>query len=239
MLKFNRDMKWRARLNALRNYRINVDMLGGLHIDKSLKKEFYRKAIHLSSLWIPLVIYFSTTSFAKTLFAVLLLMDFVVEYANYRRQSWARWLFAKLFARTLREKETIRASFQATGSMYVLAAALMCTVLFSKPIAIISLTVMLISDTAAALFGKACGTRKLYKNKSLEGTAAFFMSALFVNMVCCSIYQFGVMSVIACLLATFAEMYEDKIGIDDNFSIPLSVGGVLTLSELAGKYAIL
>ncbi len=239
MLNFNRNIKWRSRLNSLRSYRININMLGNLHIDKSLKKEFYRKAIHLSSLWIPLVIYFAETSVSELLFAILLLLDLVIEYANYRRLPWARWLFARLFARTLREKETVRASFQATGSMYVLAAALMCTVLFSKPIAIISLTVMLISDTAAALFGKAYGTRKLYKNKSLEGTAAFFMSALFVNMICNSIYPFGVTSVFACLLATFAEMYEDKFGIDDNFSIPLSIGVVLTLSELAGNYAFL
>ncbi len=232
MLKFNRNVQWKKRLNSLRNYLINPAGYVGLHIDKSLKKEFYRKAIHLSSLWIPLFIYLAHSGVSVALFAFLLLGDVIVEYANYRRYLWARWIFARFFAKTLRNKETVRARFQPTGSMYVLAAAIICTVLFSKPVAVIALTVMLISDTAAALFGKAYGTRKLYKSKSIEGTAAFFMSALGVNMLCAFFYPFNVVSVIACLMATLAEMYEDKLDIDDNFSIPLAVGLVLTFGNL-------
>lgn len=74
----------------------------------------------------------------------------------------------------LRNKETTHGKFQVSGSLYVLLAAIACTLLFPQPVAVISLSVMLISDTSAALFGKAYGTRKLYKNKSLEGTVAFF-----------------------------------------------------------------
>ena len=203
-----------------------------IQIDKSLKKEFYRKGIHLSSLWIPLVIYFMHPGFSVSLFALLLLGDVVLEYANYKKYPWARQIFGALFAKTLRNKETVHARFQATGSMYVLAAAILCTILFSRPVAVIALSVMLVSDTAAALFGKAYGSRKLYKNKSLEGTTAFFMSALLVNMVLSPIFPFNVASVIACLAATFAEMFEDKLDIDDNFSIPLVVGALLTFLNL-------
>ena len=203
-----------------------------IQIDKSLKKEFYRKSIHLSSLWIPLVIYFMHPGFSVSLFALLLLGDVALEYANYKKYPWARQIFGMLFAKTLRNKETVHARFQATGSMYVLAAAILCTILFSRSVAVIALSVMLVSDTAAALFGKAYGSRKLYKNKSLEGTTAFFMSALLVNMVLSPIFPFNVASVIACLAATFAEMFEDKLDIDDNFSIPLVVGALLTFLNL-------
>ena len=203
-----------------------------IQIDKSLKKEFYRKSIHLSSLWIPLVIYFMHPGFCVSMFALLLLGDVALEYANYKKYPWARQIFGMLFAKTLRNKETVHARFQATGSMYVLAAAILCTILFSRSVAVIALSVMLVSDTAAALFGKAYGSRKLYKNKSLEGTTAFFMSALLVNMVLSPIFPFNVASVIACLAATFAEMFEDKLDIDDNFSIPLVVGALLTFLNL-------
>ena len=232
MLKFNRNVKWKNRLSFLKNYRFNPEAFLRIQIDKSLKKEFYRKSIHLSSLWIPLVIYFMHPGFCVSMFALLLLGDVALEYANYKKYPWARQIFGMLFAKTLRNKETVHARFQATGSMYVLAAAILCTILFSRSVAVIALSVMLVSDTAAALFGKAYGSRKLYKNKSLEGTTAFFMSALLVNMVLSPIFPFNVASVIACLAATFAEMFEDKLDIDDNFSIPLVVGALLTFLNL-------
>lgn len=198
------------------------------HIDKSLKKELYRKAIHLSSLWIPALIYFAHTGISILLFALLLTGDVIIEYANHKRYPWARKTFGMMFFKTMRNKEMVKTKFQASGSMYVLAAAIICTLLFSKQIAVIALTVMLISDTCAALFGKAYGTRKLYKSKSLEGSLAFFLSALIINMLYEPIFHFTYASVLACVGATFAELYEDKLEIDDNFSVSLTIGTVLT-----------
>jgi dolichol kinase len=88
---------------------------------------------------------------------------------------------------------------------------------------------MLISDTLAALIGKACGQRKIYKNKSLEGTCAFFVSALIIMILFNPIYTFTYASVIACFFAVFMELYEDWFELDDNFSIPLVIGFILTI----------
>lgn len=200
-----------------------------INLDKSYKKEIYRKAIHLSSLWIPALIYFVHPGISILLFSILFVGDAVLEYGNYRKWRWARKTFGNLFFKTLRNKETKKLYFQVSGSLYVLLAAIACTLLFSKPIALVSMTVMLISDTMAALVGKACGTRKIYHNKSMEGTIAFFLSALFINMIYNPILTFTYASVIACVVATAAEVYEDKIEIDDNLSIPLFVGIVLTI----------
>ena len=43
------------------------------------------------------------------------------------------------------------------------------------------------------------------------------------------LFHFTYAGVIACLAATAAEVYEDKIEIDDNLSIPLFIGIILTL----------
>ena len=128
-----------------------------LHIpaNKSFRRELARKSIHLSSLWIPALIYFAHPGVSIMLFAILFLGDALLEYGNFKKWRWARRTFGLLFFKTLRNKERIRTKFQVSGSMYVLAAAIICTLLFSKPIAAIALTVMLISDTCAALFGKA------------------------------------------------------------------------------------
>ena len=202
-----------------------------LHIpaNKSFRRELARKSIHLSSLWIPALIYFAHPGVSIMLFAILFLGDALLEYGNFKKWRWARRTFGLLFFKTLRNKERIRTKFQVSGSMYVLAAAIICTLLFSKPIAAIALTVMLISDTCAALFGKAFGTRKLYKSKSLEGTVAFFLSALLINMLYEPVFHFTYAGVIACAAATLAEMFEDKLEIDDNLSIPLFVGIILSL----------
>lgn len=196
---------------------------------KNLKKELYRKSIHLSSLWIPLFIYFVHPGVSIVFFSLLFVGNVLIEYGNYKKYPWARRTFGSLFFRMLRNKETTHGKFQVSGSLYVLLAAIACTLLFPQPVAVISLSVMLISDTSAALFGKAYGTRKLNKNKSLEGTVAFFLSALIVNMLCEPIYHFTYAGVIACAAASFAEMFEDKLEVDDNLSIPLVVGTVLVI----------
>ena len=218
--------------NKLSRSPLNPKVLASdLHIDvnKSFKKELARKLIHLSSLWIPALIYFVQPSISIIVFSAIFVGDVILEYGNYKKWRWARRTFGLLFFKTLRNKERIRTKFQVSGSMYVLAAAIICTLLFSKPIAAIALTVMLISDTCAALFGKAFGTRKLYKSKSLEGTVAFFLSALLINMLYEPVFHFTYAGVIACAAATLAEMFEDKLEIDDNLSIPLFVGIILSL----------
>ncbi len=224
-----KKLTWKLRFNRanLRFKNIADDL--NIDINKSFKKELFRKSIHLSSLWIPACIYFIHPGLSIIIFSLLFVLDALLEYGNYKKWRWARRTFGVLFFKTLRNKERKRTRFQVSGSLYVLLAAVACTFLFTKPIAVIALTVMLISDTCAALFGKAYGTRKLRASKSLEGTTAFFISALFVMMIYNPIFPVTYASISACVFATLAEMYEDKIEIDDNLSIPLFVGITLSL----------
>lgn len=197
--------------------------------NKSFRQEVSRKLIHLSSLWIPAFIYFVPQNISITFFAFILSGDALLEYGNYKRWRWARRTFGVLFYRTLRSKELVHDHFEATGSLYVLSAAILCPLMFSQTVATIALTIMLTSDTCAALFGKAFGTRKLYKKKSLEGTSAFFLCTLLVLMLYTPIYPVTYASIIAAFLATLCEMFEDKLEIDDNLSVPLEIGIILTL----------
>ena len=218
--------------NKLRNSALNPNVLAAdLHIDvnKSFKKECLRKLIHLSSLWIPALIYFVEAPICIIIFATIFLGDIILEYGNYKKWHWARKTFGLLFYRALRNKELKRNKLQLSGGAYVMLAAIACTLLFQPNIAVVALSVMLISDTCAAIFGKAYGTRKLYKHKSLEGTTAFFVSALVIMVLCNIILPVTYASIIAACVATMAEVYEDKIEIDDNLSIPLSIGAILTL----------
>ena len=132
-----------------------------INVDKSIKKEFQRKAVHLSSLWVPSAIYFVPEVLLLPTLIIILCGNIALEYANFKRYRWARKSFGALFFRMLREKETARQNFQFTGSVYVLASAILCMCLFSKAVAVIAMTVMLISDSAAALIGRTFGKIKI------------------------------------------------------------------------------
>ena len=199
-----------------------------LKISKTIKKELYRKALHLSSLWIPLFIYLAHPGVSIIFFSTLFIGNAIIEYGNYKKYPWARKTFGNIFFRILRNKETTHGRFQISGSLYVILAAIGCTLMFSKSVAVISLSVMLVSDTVAAIIGKLYGQRKIYKHKTLEGSLAFFLSALLINMLCEPIYHFTYAGVIASIVATFTEIFEDKVDIDDNLSIPVVVGVILS-----------
>ena len=198
-------------------------------VPKDYRHEVYRKGIHLSSLWIPAVIYFGGTLVASSIFLLLIAGELLLEYGNYKKWRWARILFSLPFLPVLRSSERQHQHFTVTGGVYVLASSLLCTLLFSNTVAAISITVMLISDTLAALVGKAVGQRKIYKNKSLEGSVAFFVSALIIMMLFNPLRTFTYASVIACFAAMFMELFEQWFELDDNFSVTLVIGIVLTL----------
>lgn len=197
-------------------------------LKKDVKKEFKRKLIHLSSLWIPLVVYILHPSQSLFLFSTLFIADAILEYGNFKKWGWARFLFGKFFTATLRRSETNKSKFIQSGSLYVLMAAMACSLLFPKPIAVLALIIMLVSDTCAALVGKTYGIRKIRNSKTLEGTSAFFLSSLLIMIAFNPLYPVSYASIIACMAATLAELFEDKLEIDDNLSISLSVGIVLS-----------
>lgn len=204
-------------------------MLAGL--SKSLQTELYRKAVHLSSLWMPLLILKTEQNTGITLFLFLFLGELAAEYAAYKKTPLAGSLFRRMFFKTLRPKEIISAKFVPSGATYVLAAALICSVCFTKTAAAAALAVMLVSDTCAALTGKFFGSFRFANGKSAEGTSAFFISALAVLAAVAPACPLPAL-VIAAGLATTVEFFEANLKIDDNFSIPLTTGFVLNLFYL-------
>lgn len=200
-----------------------------LEIEKSYKQELYRKLVHLSSLWIPALIYFTPRYISVSVFSIILFGNIFLEYGNYKKWPLVRKTFGSLIFKILRSNERKRSHFQVSGSVYVMLAATLCTLLFIKPIAIVALTTMLFADTAASLVGKAHGTHKIRNKKTYEGSTAFFVTALVINFLYAPLLPFTIVSVIACCIATLAELYEDRINIDDNLSVPLSIGIILTI----------
>lgn len=196
---------------------------------KSLKTELYRKAIHLSSLWMPLLILSTNRNVCIILFSALLCINVIFEYAAFQKFPLIGSWFRRLFIKTLRTKEVDHTKFVASGSVYILAAALIVSVCFSAKAAAVAMAVMLISDSSAALIGKFFGTVRFANGKSVEGTLAFFLSSVCV-LYCADISPFMIM--LTALVSTAAEFFEKDIGIDDNFSIPIATAFILNLLSI-------
>jgi dolichol kinase len=195
---------------------------------KSLRTELYRKSIHLSSLWMPFIILLANKNWNILLFFTLFVGNFIIEYMTFKKLPYVSIIFRKLFIKTLRYKEIDRISFVPSGSVFVLAAALIVSVCFTPKAGAAALTVMLIADTAAALVGKSIGKFHFSNGKTFEGTLAFFISSVLVIL---SFYPHitPLTVLITAVFATATEFFEKDIGIDDNLMIPLVTGFILNL----------
>jgi dolichol kinase len=89
---------------------------------------------------------------------------------------------------------------------------------------ITAFAILIISDTAAALFGRKFGRHPFF-SKTVEGSGAFLVTALFVVAVAPKIdyliseYAIGALGAV---VGMFVEVLSTDL-IDDNLSIPISI----------------
>ncbi|MCX8009904.1 MAG: dolichol kinase, partial [Ignavibacteria bacterium] len=102
-------------------------------------------------------------------------------------------------------------------------SAVICVLLFPKIFVVTGFSILIISDSASALFGRKFGRHK-FLAKSLEGALAFFISALIVVAITPKIeYLFleYLIGIVGAAVGTIVESYSSEI--DDNISIPVSI----------------
>ena len=108
------------------------------------------------------------------------------------------------------------------GSTYFLLSSSLILILFPKTIAIVSLLILILSDTCAALVGKGIGKISIF-GKTLEGSMAFFFSALLIVWIYPHVDRFA--GTLAAAGAALIEVL--PIHVDDNLTIPLTAGAIM------------
>jgi dolichol kinase len=121
--------------------------------------------------------------------------------------------------------------FRPTGTTYLLLASLAVFLLFEKYVAITSLLFLSIGDLVATVIGEEYGRPALF-SKSLEGSLACLVSCLLIGMLMVGISPtMGLpVAVIGAVTAAIVELL--PIPIDDNFTIPLFSGTMMTLTAI-------
>lgn len=180
--------------------------------------EIKRKIVHLATLIIP--VGYALTSeetvilFLFPFFLALLSVDLLRHF-----HSGMASLFRKyFFERVLREEE--KPTFM--GATYFIFSTILTILLFPKPIAIASILILILSDTAAALFGKWIGKIKVF-GKTIEGSMAFLLTSLLIVWIYPNLNRFS--GSLAALGAALIEIL--PIRVNDNLSIPLVAASIM------------
>lgn len=185
--------------------------------------EVVRKAIHLSSGFIPIIYWFFLDRDSSLQIVIFLALGFLTaDYLRLRFKGIEKW-FMLIFGSALRQHEQKK----LTGATYVFTGAVVTIFLFSKEIAVPALLILSISDTIAALVGIPFGKHP-FLNKSLEGSTAFFVTTFIILAI--FFPQMWILNIIVALCLTVAEAYPMEL--DDNFLIPILSGILLSLAIL-------
>lgn len=189
----------------------------------TLKNELLRKAIHLSSSVIPIVYYFLSREIELIILGAMVVLLVTIDILRIT-SPWMRDLYLKVLKPILRTHEVDNRRSLFSGGTYIVIGFFICVLIFPKPLAITSMLVIIICDSFAAIIGKVYG-RHFIKNKTLEGSAAFFLSGAAVIMLTpkmtqdVSEYYIGFISV---FFTSVFELLPFKI--DDNIIIPVFFG---------------
>lgn len=188
-----------------------------------LASELKRKVIHLASLSIPLVYYWSPLSWSRNWERALLasvIVSLAIEIFRLHNPR-IRNVFRHFFGELLRNHEEV----SLLGSTYLLIAVLLTLHLFEKPVAVLALAFLILGDTVAAIVGKSFGRTQLLGGKTLEGSLACFAVCYALTLTMPGV-PFTV-GLVGAITATVFELL--PIPLDDNFRIPLSAGFAMEL----------
>jgi dolichol kinase len=180
--------------------------------------EVTRKIVHLATLVVPIG-YALTSEETVLVFLIPFFICFVsVDLLRHFIPELGSLFRKYFFGRVLREEE----GPNFMGSTYFLFSTILTILLFPKPIAISSLLILILADTAAALVGKGVGNLRIL-GKTLEGSMAFFFTALLIVWIYPNLNRLS--GSLAALGATLIEIL--PIGLNDNLTIPLTAGAIM------------
>ncbi|ACS34635.1 diacylglycerol/polyprenol kinase family protein [Thermococcus gammatolerans] len=207
-------------------------------MNTSLKSELKRKALHLTGLVVPALYILTdrefTLTFVATAFAVFVVLEpfRIIEELRDRIKLKLRLINPdvvtgiEVLERHVMDIEREHERLGVAAHIYFALASLIVVYFFTENVAIAAVTVATLGDAMAAIIGKNFGRHRFSNGKSLEGSLAYFLSALLV------IYPLlGLKLAIAgALIGTLVEFY--GLPPDDNFSNQVCVAFALYLFSL-------
>lgn len=190
-----------------------------------MKRELARKAIHVSSTAVPLLVWLLPRPVAIALLVPVALLALAIDLARHRIRPF-RYHFLRHTRTMLRHHER-HGLAGATWMALAYAAALL---LFPKPVAVAAMLFNGLGDAAAALAGKRWGRHRTRWGKSWEGFAAGLAVDIGVGvgmwMLAPSTVSLGAALLGAAVAATIEFA---PLPLDDNVRVTLGGGAGIML----------
>lgn len=182
--------------------------------------ELHRKAIHLSSMVIPIGYHLLPEESARRALLAATAIAIVVEAVRLNEPRIGR-LTLGLVGALLRESEKTG----LFGSTYLILGSLLCAHSFDKPVVVAAILFVILGDAAAALVGRAYGRIPIF-GKTLEGSLACLVVCFVIGALLP-----GISLKVAAAGAVTATIFELlPIPLDDNLRIPLAAGFAMRLA---------
>ena len=196
-------------------------------VQPRIRRELARKAFHVSSASLPLLVWLAPRWLALAVLLPTAAVAVGVDWTRLRFRAPRYW-FLRYTRRMLRHHERRRFA----GATYMAVAYALALVLFPKPIAVMAMLFSGFGDAAAALVGKRFGRHRTAWGKSWEGFAAGLAVNLAVAAAISALAP-AVPLLAAGAGATAAAILEFlDLPIDDNVRVTLGGGGMAFLAAL-------
>lgn len=212
-------------LNYLKR-RSPSDSDGLFHLKQA---NYNRNIFHASTGLLAVLLYEFVLTQGQSMIILLSILSVFTGLEISRRFSgrWNDLLVDKVFGVIARPHER----FRINGATYYLAAITLMTALAPKTAVETGLLILAFGDPAALLAGKRWGKTKLWREKTLVGTSAFF----FVSLIVClaffalvrpemALLQIMALIVIVSAAGAVTELFSQRI--NDNFTIPVVCAGL-------------
>ena len=188
-----------------------------------MRRETYRKLLHIASILIPLGVWLLPRPVAIALLLATTLLALLVEWSRLRVR-WVRYHFLRRTRTLLRTHERRRWA----GATFMAIAYLLALLVFPKPIAVAAMLFNGLGDAAAALVGRRFGRHRLRSGKSWEGAGAALVVTLGIGLLMPGIPVAG--AVVGAVAATMLELA--ALPPDDNLWITLGGGAGLWVGTI-------
>lgn len=190
-----------------------------------MKRELARKAIHVSSTAVPLLVWLLPRPAAIALLVPVAVLALAIDLARHRIRPF-RYHFLRHTRTMLRHHER----HGLAGATWMAIAYAAAVVLFPKPVAVAAMLFNGLGDAAAALVGKRWGRRRTAWGKSWEGFAAGLAVDLAVGigtwMLAPDVVSLGA-AIMGAVLAATVEFA--PLPLDDNMRVTLAGGAGIML----------
>jgi dolichol kinase len=193
-----------------------------------MKRELARKAIHISSAAVPLLVWLVPRPLAVAVLVAGAALALGIDLARHRIRSF-RYHFLRRTRTMLRPHER-RGLAGATWMALAYASALL---LFPRPVAVAAMLFNGLGDAAAALVGRRWGRRRTAWGKSVEGFAAGLATNLAVGVGMWMLAPDAVPLAGAIVGAVIAAAVEfAPLPLDDNVRVTLGGGAGILFGAL-------